>query len=101
MRTFMVFCEDGENGPALRAAHLQEHLAYVETIMERIRVAGPLREDESEEVSASCLIYSAESLDEARALFEADPYFRAGIYASVRWFRMTPAAGEWVGGRNW
>ena len=97
----MVFCEDGENGQRLRAEHLQDHLAYVETIMERIRVAGPLRESESKEVSASCLIYSAESLDEARALFEADPYFRAGIYDSVRWFRLTPAAGEWVGGRNW
>jgi len=101
MATFMAFCEDHPDSDGLRAQHLTAHLAYVETVMERIRVAGPLREDDDAAVGGSCFVYRADSLEDAQALLQDDPYHRAGIYASVRWFRLNPAAGQWVGGRNW
>jgi uncharacterized protein YciI len=101
MATYLAMCEDNPGAAVLREEHLHEHLAYVETVMDRIRVAGPLREDDGDSVGGSCFIYRGASLDEARGLLEDDPYFRAGIYASVRWFRLNPAAGQWVGGRNW
>lgn len=101
MPSYLAFCEDNPGSGALREQHLQEHLAYVETVMDRIRVAGPLREDAASEVDGSCFIYTGGSLDEARDLLASDPYHKAGIYASVRWFQFNPAAGKWVGGKNW
>ena len=101
MESYLALCEDGEGAAALRAQHLREHLDYVQTVMERIQVAGPLRETAGEEIGASCFIYRGDSLQEAQQLLYDDPYYRAGIYASVRWFSFNPAAGQWVGGRNW
>ncbi len=101
MQTFLAFCEDQAEAKTLRAQYLEPHLAYVESVMDHIQVAGPLREDGSGNIGASCFIYRCESLDDARALLEQDPYFRSGVYQSVRWFHLNPAAGQWVGGRNW
>lgn len=101
MPNFMAVCEDNGDCSELRAEHLEQHLAYVETIMDRISVAGPLREEGDSQVGASCFLYSGSSLQAVKPLLEKDPYYQAGIYRSVRWFSFIPAAGEWVGGRNW
>ncbi len=101
MATFVAFCEDHVDAPALRSQYLGPHLSYVESIMEQIQVAGPLRENGNADIGASCFIYHSEDLEGAQALLEQDPYFQAGVYASVRWFHFNPAAGQWVGGKNW
>jgi uncharacterized protein YciI len=101
MSSYMAFCEDNPGSGTLREAHMADHLAYVETVLDSIRVAGPLWENDGEDVGASSFIYRAESLEDAKQLLEDDPYNKAGIYASVRWFKFYPAAGEWVGGKNW
>ncbi|MFT7289515.1 MAG: hypothetical protein ACI87W_003652 [Halieaceae bacterium] len=101
MPSYMAFCEDNPGSGPLREAHRVEHLAYIESILDSIQVAGPLWENEGENVDASTIIYRTDSLDDAKQLLEADPNHKAGIYASVRWFKIYPAAGEWVGGKNW
>lgn len=101
MASFMAICDDFPDSSERRRVHLQDHLSYIESIMNAVQVAGPLREGGDPEITASCFIYTAASLAEAQRLLTDDPYQLAGIYRSVRWFAFSPAAGSWVGGKNW
>lgn len=99
--TYICFCKDHPNSTDLRQQHVTEHLAYIETIMDRILVAGPLIDPESGSYNASCLIYQAETQEEALDLLHNDPYFIAGVYADVHCQQFLPAAGNWIGGKTW
>ena len=101
---FLVICRDAHGSGPLRRLHLQAHLDYVESIMQRIAVAGPVADngsDERGEYRASCFIYRADSAAEARQVLLEDPYYCAGIYASYTVEAFKAVAGTWVGGRNW
>jgi uncharacterized protein len=63
-------------------------------------VAGPLRTADGPTIG-SLLVYKAASEAQARALLEADPYFRADIWASVEIQPFWAVAGDWVGGKTW
>jgi uncharacterized protein YciI len=97
----IAWCEDAAGSAALRQEHLKAHLEYIETIIHRIAVAGPLQPAPGAETTGSCFIYGTEDPEEARQLLEGDPYFRAGIYRSVEWRHFFGAAGDWVGGARW
>lgn len=86
---------------ALRRAARDAHFAYIESILERLLVAGPLAAPGSTEHRASLFIYRVGSEAEARRLLKDDPYWQAGIYAECSFRPFTPAAGEWVGGAIW
>jgi uncharacterized protein len=99
---YAVTCLD-KPGPASedkRKAHALAHLAYVESILDKILVAGPLRTPEGA-TRGSLLIYKADSEAHARALLEGDPYFAADIWDSVRIDPYWAVAGDWVGGKTW
>lgn len=98
---FLVVCEDVENSQPLRKQALAAHLEYVESIMARIAVAGPLVEPQSGEHRSSCFIYEANSEEETLELLVNDPFYQAGVFKqySIKQFRAV--AGNWVGGRNW
>ena len=99
VRLFAFHCRDGENAPALRERLLDAHLAHVETNMDAIAVAGPLKDGEA--TVGSLLVLRAEDAAGARALFERDPYFEAGVWQSIRCDEFRGVAGEWVGGAAW
>jgi hypothetical protein len=91
---------DTDTAP-LRAAGKAAHFAYIDSILDRLLVAGPLAEPGSASHRASFFIYDVASAAEARALLEADPFFAAGIYGDVRLEPFWPAAGRWIGGTLW
>jgi uncharacterized protein len=97
---YFIYAIDGADGVRLRREHLHAHLAYVETQLERYRVAGPSL-DEVGVMNASVLIVAAKSEVDARALIDADPYFAAGLYRDVTITEFRAAAGTWVGGKTW
>jgi uncharacterized protein YciI len=86
---------------ALRRAAREAHFGYIESIMDRLLVAGPLAAPGSTEHRASLFVYRVNSEAEARALLESDPFWQAGIYGDCRFWPFTPAAGEWLGGAIW
>jgi uncharacterized protein YciI len=98
---FVVICRDGPNGAAVRAAHTPEHLAYIETVMDELNVAGPLYEDGSDAPVGSLYCLHTPSLARAREIIENDPYVRHGAFASVEYFPHVPAAGRYIGGKIW
>lgn len=103
--TTVVICQDSPDAQTLRKTHLQAHLSYIETIIEHVKVAGPLCQSDSaideKTPDGSLFIYATDNIAEARQLFANDPYALAGVYESFTFNRFTAAAGEWVGGTTW
>jgi uncharacterized protein YciI len=97
---FSAYCLDAPAAEQLRREHLAAHLAHVETVMDRLLLAGPLKQPDGA-VLGSLIVIRAETEAEARALLESDPYHRAGIWQTIRIERFVPVAGTLVGGRNW
>jgi uncharacterized protein YciI len=99
MGLFAFYCRDGADGPRLREQFLHDHLAHVEAHIADYAIAGPLKD--GEETIGSLLVIKAGDAAEARAKFEADPYFAAGIWQSVQTGAFMGVAGDWVGGAAW
>ena len=99
MPLFAFHCRDGENAAALRERDLQAHLDHVEANIDRYAVAGPLKR--GEDTVGSLLVLKGESEDDARAFFERDPYFIAGVWQAIRVDEFLSVAGDWVGGAAW
>lgn len=98
-----VLCRDRDDvdTAALRRAERDRHFAYVESILDRILVAGPAGPAPGGTWRASLFVYATEDRTEAGRLLHADPYHRAGIYAAEEFFYFMPAAGAWPGGTLW
>jgi uncharacterized protein YciI len=97
---YWCYCIDHERAPELRQQHMGAHLQYIESILDRVLVAGPLR-DSTGRVVGSCLVYDAASRAEAGRLLQADPYHRGGVWRQVDIQEFTLAAGAWIGGAAW
>jgi uncharacterized protein YciI len=80
---------------------LAEHIRYVESVWQRISVAGPLHDPADGKVVGSLYVVAAPDESEAWRLLHEDPFFRAGIWQDVRLSSLTPALGTWIGGRIW
>ena len=99
MSLYAFWCRDGEGSETKRAEQMGAHLAHIEENIDRFAVAGPLKD--GGETRASLLVIKAESLEDARSLFESDPYFAAGVWDSVEGMDFAAVAGDWVGGAAW
>ena len=80
---FVMICEDKPDSLALRLANREDHLAFVSTQGQRIRLAGPMLTDDGEEMVGSLFLVEAESIDDVKAMNADDPYTRAGLFESV------------------
>ncbi|MEM9290041.1 MAG: YciI family protein, partial [Pseudomonadota bacterium] len=80
MTGYAVACYDkpGPEAAQIRDEKMAEHLAHIETTLDKLWIAGPLFGDAG--VIGSLLIYKADTPEEARALAMADPYGQAGIW---------------------
>jgi len=97
----LIYCKDATGAAELRKTHMAAHLEYIETIIDEICVAGPVRKEAGGDVAGSCLIFRTDDQAAARELFSNDPYYKAGIFDSVEISHMAAAAGNWVGGKTW
>ena len=95
MPHFAFYCRDGENGTALRERTREAHLTYLQEHGGSYAVAGPLKQDGT--VIGSLVIITAADETAARAIFERDPYFEAGVWQSIRASQFDALKGEWVG----
>jgi len=98
---WLALCRDIADSGELRRQYLDQHLAYIESVMDRVAVAGPLSHEAGASFSGSCFIYHVENLAAAESLLHNDPYYQAGLYESVELHAFRPAAGIWIGGASW
>jgi len=98
---YTIVCRDKPGSKTTRMARLTDHLAHIDTVYDRIKIAAPLRDDADEDFTGALLVVTATSVADARAFIEADPYFKADIWESVQVDKLGMSAGEWVGGKPW
>ena len=98
---FVIIRKDGPDSAQARKEHLQAHMAYSEENFERFMIGGPMRETTYAMPVGSVMIIKAESLDDARAFADEDPFAKAGAFASTEVYYFRAGLGEWIGGKSW
>jgi hypothetical protein len=67
----------------LRKATRQSHLDWIASLEPRVKIGGPMLADDGATPAGSMLVVEAETLEDAKALFDQDPYALAGLWAST------------------
>lgn len=80
---YAVICTDKPGALEMRKATRREHLEHLKALGDRLKLAGPFLTEDGREPSGSLLVIEGESLAEARAIADADPYTKAGVFQSV------------------
>jgi uncharacterized protein YciI len=100
---YAIICSDAPGSAEKRTALMQAHLQHIEQVLDSsnmLTLAGPLR-DHTGAVTGSLLVVDVADAEAARRFIEQDPYHGAGVWREIRIETFSPAAGSWVGGRNW
>lgn len=80
---FAAICIDKPGQIDMRLATRAAHLAFLEAHKAQVKLGGPFL-DEAEKPVGSLLILDCTDLASAQALLDADPYAKAGLFASVQ-----------------
>ncbi len=88
MPLFVLSCLDKPGALSVRMGAREDHLAWVKT--QPLKFGGPFL-DEAGDMAGSLMIVEVADLAAAKAFNAADPYTKAGLWASVdiRPFRVT------------
>ncbi len=86
---YMICSQDVENSLSLRLPVREQHLARLKSLQAqgRLLIAGPLPAIDSEDpgeagFTGSLVVAQFDSLSDAQAWADADPYIDAGVYQS-------------------
>ena len=81
---YAFICTDkpGE-GLTLRQQNRDKHVAYLKSLGDKMRTAGPFMNEDGSEPRGSLVIVEADSMDEAKEIAANDPYAIAGVFESV------------------
>lgn len=93
---FALICTDKPESLELRLSVRPDHLKYLENLGGALKGAGPFTTDEGQPTGSLVIIEAADRAA-AKAVAEADPYARAGLFASVeirpwKWLIRNPEA---------
>ncbi len=81
---FAILCTDKPGALQLRLDTRPEHVAHLNRLNEegKLAFAGPFL-DADGKPNGSLVVVKADSIEAARELAEADPYAKAGLFATV------------------
>ena len=80
---FVATCLDKPGHSPTRTENRPAHLAYLNGLKERLKVAGALLGADAQTPVGSMLIFNCADEAEARALVAGDPFAQVGLFASV------------------
>ncbi len=80
---FAFICTDKSDGLPIRKANRPEHLAYLQGLGDTLILAGPFTAEDGETMTGSLVVVDAPTRAAAQAIAEADPFAKAGLFASV------------------
>ena len=81
---YALICTDKPNSLAIRRAKRPEHVAYLKSLGDTLKLAGPFTEADGETMNGSLVVIEAASLQAAKEIGAGDPYAKAGLFASVK-----------------
>jgi uncharacterized protein len=96
----VIVAWDAPDSAPLRAAARDDHFAHIERIIDKVAVAGPLKDADGAFVGSMILLDVADAA-EAESVLRSDPYFAAGVWDRWTIHAYLAAAGDWVGGKIW
>ena len=81
---FALQCTDKSGALQLRLDTRPDHVAYLNDLNAKgiLKMAGPFLGDDGKP-TGSLVIVKTETIDDARAIADADPYAKAGLFANV------------------
>jgi uncharacterized protein len=79
---FALLCTDKPASLDLRLASRPEHVAWLNGLGETVALAGPFTDDAGSPIGSLVVIEAADRAG-AEAIAKADPYAKAGLFASV------------------
>lgn len=93
---FALICTDKPNSLDLRLSTRPVHVDYLNSLGAKLKAAGPFTDDAGQP-NGSLVIIEATDRAEAKAIADADPYAKAGLFASVeirawKWTLKNPEA---------
>lgn len=80
---FALICTDKPDSTALRMEVRPRHLAYIQSRISEVKLAGPFVSEDGQTMLGSLLILDLPNLAAARAFAAADPYAQAGLFSNV------------------
>ncbi len=90
-------CLDVADSWPLRSKITAEHLKYIDTIKDRIKIAGPIRGPKGLPHGA-ILVYATENLEDAKKMLADDPFSKNKLFATCDWYDFSQYVGSYVGG---
>jgi len=80
---FAFICTDKPGALPIRKEKRPEHLAYLKSLGEALKFAGPFTSEDGETMNGSLVVVEADSPEAARAIADGDPFAKAGVFATV------------------
>jgi len=93
MPNFAFYCRDGEDAPRIRPTVREAHFEHIFAHAGSYKLGGPLKKNG--EAIGSLIIVEGEDETAARAIFEADPFFIAGVWQSINVSEFEFLTGVW------
>lgn len=91
---YAFHCLDRTDASQVRQANRKAHLAHLNTVADRILIAGPLLGADEASMIGSLLVIDFDSRADADDFARNDPYAKAGLFSSVSvtpWKKVFPA----------
>jgi hypothetical protein len=80
---YAVICTDKPDSLGIRKANRPEHVEYLQSLDDRLVLAGPFTEPDGQTMNGSLIVIEAASLQAAKEIAAGDPFAKAGLFASV------------------
>ena len=81
---YALICTDKPGaGLDLRRRNRPDHLAWLDSLGDRLKLAGPFMNESGEEPRGSLVVIEAADMAAAEALASEDPYAKAGVFEAV------------------
>lgn len=80
---FVVRCQDKPGHQQVRLDNRPAHLAFLNTHLDRLVLAGPLLSDDRQAMIGSLLVFDIADRAELEAVLAADPYAKTGLFEQV------------------
>jgi hypothetical protein len=93
---FAVYCTDKQNSLDLRLKTRADHIAYLNSLGNAVKIGGPFLDDKGEMMGTLVVVEAADRAA-AEKIAANDPYAKAGLFQSVeirgwRWALKNPEA---------
>ncbi len=90
---YIIYCEDREDGAAIRAATREAHFAYLDRHKDILVLGGALLAEDGTTRIGSSLIINVRDRAAAEAFSRNEPFTKAGLFKDIRIRRMR--RGQW------